>query len=166
MVPGPEAVVNEGAVVIVVIGAPVADGAVERVFRLYHLVEDAQVVQVDVLLQEIVNQPNEVEFSLQVPWFNKNRSKERHKRNYEKHDAQGNAYLLLDRCFLDIVDETKTKGQQDDQVRDQAHTDDQRGALDFADRTVPLEAHALLVVAEYEFQTLVLGSIERIPVLF
>jgi hypothetical protein len=64
VVPGPQAVVDKVAVVVVVRTAPVADRAVERAVRLYQLVEDAQVVQVDVVLQKVVNQPNEIELLL------------------------------------------------------------------------------------------------------
>ena len=50
-----QAVIDEGAVMVVVVGASVADCAVEWVFSFNYFVVDAQVVQVNVLLQEVVH---------------------------------------------------------------------------------------------------------------
>ena len=76
MILGAETVVDEGAVVVIVIGASIADRAVEWIFRLYYLIENAQVIQVYVLLQKLVHKPNKVVFRLNVAWLHKDRQEE------------------------------------------------------------------------------------------
>ena len=69
MVPGPKAIINEGAVVVVVIRATIANSAVERILWFYDLIKNAQIVQVNVIIQEFVNKPYEVKLWLQVSWL-------------------------------------------------------------------------------------------------
>jgi len=68
-----KAIVDEIAVMVVVCTATIANGAVEGAVRLYKLVEDAQVVQVNVIFQKVVHQPDEVELLLQIAWRHKYR---------------------------------------------------------------------------------------------
>jgi hypothetical protein len=80
---GAETIVNEWAVVIVVIGATIADRAVEWIFRLYDLIKNAQVVQMYILFQKLIYKPNKVIFWLNVAWLHKNRQQESHQRTDE-----------------------------------------------------------------------------------
>ena len=61
-----EAVIYERTVVVIVVRALVANGAVERLLCDYHLAENAQVVQVNVVFKEVVNQLDKVELGFEV----------------------------------------------------------------------------------------------------
>jgi len=66
VVPSAKAVIDERTVVVIVVRALIANGAVERLLCDYHLAENAQVVQVNVVFQEVVNQLNKVELGFEV----------------------------------------------------------------------------------------------------
>ena len=61
-----KAVVDERTVVVIVVRAFVANGAVERLLCDDHLAENAQVVQVNVVFKEVVNQLDKVELGFEV----------------------------------------------------------------------------------------------------
>jgi hypothetical protein len=153
---GAEAVVDERTVVVVVVRAFVADRAVERCFRFDHLVEDAQVVQMNVLIQKIVNEPDKVVFRGQVAWAHKYRQQEGCQRNHEKDYRHRYADLFEQGPGFDMIDEAKPVGHDNDHVASEPQYDDARGPVDLPDGPVSLEANTLAMVFQNELQTFVL----------
>ena len=66
VIPSAKAVIYERTVVVIVVRALVANGAVERLLCDDHLAENAQVVQVNVVFKEVVNQLDKVELGFEV----------------------------------------------------------------------------------------------------
>lgn len=151
MVSGAEAVVDEGTVVVVVVRAFVADRAVKRGFRFDHLVEDAQVVQMNVLIQKAVHEPNEVIFRCQVAWAHEYRQQEGHQRHNEKDYGHRDADLFKKGSGRDIVDEAEPVGHDDDHVAGQPQYNDARGPADLPYGPVSLKADTLAMVLQNEF---------------
>ena len=70
---GAQTVVYKRTVMIVKLHTSVADGAVKWRFRLYHLVEHTQILNVDLLLKKLVDQRDKLEAGLEIAWSTESR---------------------------------------------------------------------------------------------
>lgn len=94
MIPCTQTVIDEGTMMVIIIGALVTNRTMKRLFRNDHLTENAQIVQVYVVLKEIVNQLYEIEFGPQIARVHPNRQAERDERDQKEEDTK------TDRCLL------------------------------------------------------------------
>lgn len=143
---GAETVVDEGAVVVVVIGAAIADCAVEWVFRLYYLIENAQVIQVYILLQKLVHKPNKVVFRLNVAWLHKDRQKESDQRTDENAHGKPCQELPANTQPLTEVHKSEPWCHQDYEVAQEADHDNCARSINFSYGAMSLKAWTLLVI--------------------
>lgn len=98
-----QAIVYEWAVVVVVIGALIADGTVEASLAFNDLAEDTKVVQVNVVFQKCINKLDKVKLWRHVARCYEDRREEGRERDCQENYTERNSHFLEGPCVAKIV---------------------------------------------------------------